>query len=374
MSAPHRATLGPLDRLLDSRLIAALTSPRHVDAYLELVDPLWSLRECRARIVGVRRETPDMVTLELAPNSRFPGYSAGEWVTLTASVNGSRVTRCFSLASAPSGGGSLELSIRVRPDGALTHWVGNGAKVDDIVLLGMPEGEFVLPSDLPERLTLISGGSGITPCMSILREVIARSLTTQVTFVHFARTYEDVPFLQELRAIAAKASHVKLVLVMTRCEPEGSDLSGHATPALLGSLDAASAEGHVYVCGPMGLVDAVSDHFAPLVADGRLHVERFTAPVRAQLPLSTDNSPRRIAFLKSGVIASGDGSLPLLMEAEAAGLSPTHGCRMGICQSCRCTKTAGVVRDVITGELLDESVTDIRICISTPVTDVTLDL
>lgn len=375
MSTPRTARLGPLDRMLDSRLIAALTSPRHVDAYLELVDPLWSLRECRARVVEVRPAARDLVTVVLAPNSLFPGHRAGQWVTLTATVGGVRRSRCFSIASAPSDDGRIELTLRVRPDGAVSRWVGSDAKTGDIVVLGEPSGDFVLPEPAPERVLLVSGGTGITPCTSILRDVIARSLPIEVTFLHFARSYEDVPFLDELRALAAAHANVKLALSVTREAPREGDLHGHLDDAMLAAVAPSAASGHVYVCGPTALVEAMQTRFAPLAEDGRFHVEHFTAPVRALDAASADaDTPRRVAFRKSGVLAPGDGRRSLLVQAEAAGLSPEHGCRMGICHSCRCGKSAGVVRDMVSGELLDETVTEIRLCVSTPVTDVTLDL
>lgn len=376
MSALRPARLGTLDRILDSRLIAALTSPRHVDDYRELVDPIWSLRECRARVVEVRRAARDVVTLVLAPNSLFPGHRAGQWVRLTATVGGVRRTRCFSIASAPSADGRIELTLRVRPDGAVSHWAGSSARAGDLVVLGMPQGDFVLPDPAPAKLLLVSGGTGITPCASILREVITRSLSVEVTFLHFARTYDDVPFLEELRAAASQHANVKLALSLTRETPREGDLTGHLDDAMLAAIAPEAGSGHVYVCGPTALVDAMQARFGSLADEGRFHVERFTAPVRAlDLEAAPDaDAPRRLAFRRSGVLAPGDGKRSLLVQAEAAGLSPEHGCRMGICQSCRCGKSAGVVRDLVSGELLDETVTEIRLCVTTPVTDVTLDL
>jgi len=66
--------------------------------------------------------------------------------------------------------------------------------------------------------------------------------------------------------------------------------------------------------------------------------------------------------------------MPLLEQAEDAGLSPEHGCRMGICNTCTCLKTAGVVRNVITGERSSANAERIRICVSVPVGDVAIDL
>ncbi len=47
---------------------------------------------------------------------------------------------------------------------------------------------------------------------------------------------------------------------------------------------------------------------------------------------------------------------------------------MGICNTCSCRKTAGTVRNVITGEISNAGDEQIRICVSVPVGDVELDL
>ena len=64
----------------------------------------------------------------------------------------------------------------------------------------------------------------------------------------------------------------------------------------------------------------------------------------------------------------------LLEQAEAAGLTPESGCRMGICYSCTCKKTAGKVRDLRTGEISSGDEEDIQLCVSVPVGTVTLDI
>jgi len=62
------------------------------------------------------------------------------------------------------------------------------------------------------------------------------------------------------------------------------------------------------------------------------------------------------------------------VQAEGAGLRPRSGCRMGICRSCTCRKQSGAVKNLLTGEITAEPDEDIRLCISAPVSDVTLDL
>ena len=64
----------------------------------------------------------------------------------------------------------------------------------------------------------------------------------------------------------------------------------------------------------------------------------------------------------------------LLEQAEEAGLSPEFGCRMGICHTCSCRKTAGRVKNLSTGEVSSSDDEEIQICISAPLGDVVVDL
>lgn len=73
-----------------------------------------------------------------------------------------------------------------------------------------------------------------------------------------------------------------------------------------------------------------------------------------------------------GVRAGGGGSL--LEQLEQAGERPAYGCRMGICNRCRCRKLAGVVENVTTGARSGEGGEEIKLCVSRAATDLELDL
>ena len=91
--------------------------------------------------------------------------------------------------------------------------------------------------------------------------------------------------------------------------------------------------------------------------------------------LGARRRPRRgeLSFARSGERIANSGR-SLLEQAEEAGLSPEFGCRMGICHTCTCRKTAGTVRNLVTGEVSSAEDEEIQICVSAPVGDVVLDL
>jgi ferredoxin len=80
-----------------------------------------------------------------------------------------------------------------------------------------------------------------------------------------------------------------------------------------------------------------------------------------------------VAFADSGVEVTDDGR-SLLEQAEAAGLNPQSGCRMGICHTCTRRKTSGAVKNRITGAVSAADEEDVQICVSVPVGDVELAL
>ena len=100
------------------------------------------------------------------------------------------------------------------------------------------------------------------------------------------------------------------------------------------------------MCGPPALIEAVRAVWAQ---DGLADppVETFTPPA---LAFDLDGAEGTVRFTSSGREVANSG-LPLLEQAEDAGLAPEHGCRMGICNTCSCRKSAGTVRNVISGAL-----------------------
>ena len=366
-----RAVLRGARRALRSEVLAVATAPHGVDRYLEQVRPSWTTDEGRARVVAVRRETPDVVTLVLRPGPGWPGGEAGQHVSLGVEVDGRRRTRSFSLASsAHRTDGCVEITVKAHTDGLVSRHLVDHARPGLTVALSDPAGDFTLPPVRPARLLLLSGGSGITPVMALLRTLLDEGHREPVTFLHYARTAEDVIFAAELDEIARTRPSVTVQVVLTGPRalaapgPHGRFCAGHLDA--LGDL----TEVEAFACGPTGLVDAVLDHWATAGATERLHVERFTLP--APVP-DAGGVGASVHLTGTGTRLVSDGR-PLLDQAEAAGLTPSSGCRMGVCHTCTRQKASGVVRDLRTGALSSSDAEPIQICVSVPTGDVAVDL
>ncbi|AQT78083.1 hypothetical protein B1R94_00775 [Mycolicibacterium litorale] len=343
-------------KVLRSPLVDLLTGPHGVDRYTELVDPIWTT-DARARVVDVRRSTPRSVTLLLEPNAAVVSHRAGQHVNLTVEIDGRRHTRCYSPASA-EGAALIELTIGSHDGGLVSNHLYRHARPGMVLGLSEPAGEFLLPAPRPRRVLFVSGGSGITPVMSMLRTLLAEGHDGEIAFVHYARTPAEACYRTELAEMAATG--VRVLHGYTRSP--GGELDGRFG---LEHLKIAMAEPDaVYVCGPPALVDAVRDHCPNALS------ESFV-PVPFVLPDTPSGG--RITFRDSAIETTDDGR-PLLDQAEAAGLTPTSGCRMGICHTCTRRKHRGAVRNLTTGTVSTADEEDVQICVSVPVGDVELAL
>lgn len=342
------------DRVLRSPLVDLLTGPHGVDRYTELVDPIWTQGNARARVLAVRRLTPRSVTLILEPNQAFTGHRAGQHINLTVEIDGRRRTRPYSPASA-EGSPHIELTIGRHDGGLVSTYLNDHARPGMIVGLDSVGGDFVLPEVRPRRILLVSGGSGITPVMSMLRTLRNDRFDGEVAFVHYARSAQEACYRTELGAMP----DVHVLHGYTR-ETAGTDLDGRFGPAHLAA--AMPEPDAVFVCGPPQLVDAVREHCENVISESFVP-PAFTAAASGGL----------VAFTDSNVAVADDGR-PLLEQAEQAGLNPESGCRMGICHSCTRRKTRGAVKNLITGAVSSADEEDVQLCVSAPVGDVDIAL
>ena len=351
-------------RVLGSDLVDLLTGPHGVDRYTELVEPTWT-KQARAKVVDVRRTTPRSVTLTLAPNDAFTDshtFKAGQFVNVTVEIDGRKHSRCYSPANA-EWSTHLELTIGYHDGGLVSTYLYEQARPGMVVGLDGLGGDFVLPVKRPRRILLISGGSGITPVMAMLRTLVSerhvRFRAGEIAFVHYARSAAEACYHEELAALKGERG-VRVLHGYTRSE--GGDLVGRfGAEHLAAAMPSPDA---VFVCGPTSLVEAVREHCE------NVYTESFVPPV---IEAPANPSGGRVTFADSGVDVIDDGR-SLLEQAESAGLTPENGCRMGICHTCTRTKTAGTVRNLITGAVSTGCDEDVQICVSVPVGDVDLKL
>jgi ferredoxin-NADP reductase len=234
----------------------------------------------------------------------------------------------------------------------LTH----KARVGTIVGLGGVEGDFTLPDETPEKLLFISAGSGITPIMSMLRSLDHHDEMNDVVLIHSAKDEDDVIFGDQLRELEKKHDGFKL-------HEQHTGSMGRFDPAKhFDEICPDWKERVTFLSGPEGMLDAVEEHFDEHDCCDQLHMERF----QPKLGGGEEGEGGTIKFLESDCETEADGSTPILVAGEEAGLELPYGCREGICHTCVGELCSGKLRDLRNGKVYGNEGENIRTCISAP--------
>lgn len=341
-----------------------------LDPLTETINPMWVQAYTPARVERIVAETPDTKTFVLTPAKRWAGFKAGQHVNIGTDVNGIRRTRTFSLSSSPllwQSQRQITLTIKRLPGGLITNWLHDSLAEGEVIGLTEAFGDFLIPEPA-KPLLYIAGGSGITPILSQLETMAAQDYQAPVTVLYFVRTQDDVIARAALTALTERWPALTLTIIATN--------QGQA-PRYLKDSDLEPVAGlkgrQVYLCGPKGLMDLAHDLLDQRgVKERQIHSTFFAPPVQAQLDRGQLGG--EVAFTRSDLNVGSEGDASLLEIAEAAGLKPRHGCRMGICHQCSCRKTSGTVVNRLTGKVSSPGEETVQLCISVPQGAVALNL
>lgn len=348
-----------------ARLLGRLTTPLDADAYLSLVNPRWGTR-LRGVIERVSPVTDSAATVSIRPGVRWGGHRPGQFVTVGVDVDGVRHQRCYSLTSLPSTRGLIDITVQAHEGGTVSTHLVHDARPGDVVQLSQADGDFTLPDRIPDRLLFVTGGSGITPIIGMLRWLATQGRRPDTVLLHHATAAQRCLFLDELDEMGRAQDWLRVTTTFTG-EPGGRRLDGRR----LDELCTDWRDRDAYVCGPTTLLDVAADNWDAAGRLDQLHVERFTPDLL--LPPHDDRAGTSVArFAASDVDVLADPGTPLLEVAEDAGLTPPAGCRMGICRTCSTRLEQGCVRDLRDGRILSAG-QHVQLCVSAAAGDVVLD-
>lgn len=378
---PHGRRL--FQRPLLQRIARTLLAPDAFDFWVSRLSPNWSWERPLARIVSRRAESGDSFTLLLQPNRHWRGFQPGQHLNIGAEIDGTRITRSYSLSDAPRADGRIAITIKAMPGGKLSQHLCHTARIGEVLTLYAAFGEMTLPPTPEGAWLFLAAGSGITPLMAMIRAQAASDMPVPLALIYWARTRDELCFVEELRALAARQPNFRVDFMLTRDAAANDADAGDANVGDIshGRIDARSLsmlapdlhQRRVFACGPDGFVAAARALAADRAAAFRS--EAFTPPSRAVFE-DEGEAPGyvRITLANSGRTLDVPRGTSLLTALEDAGLKPASGCRMGICNTCACGKRAGSTRHLHTGDIEHEPVSALRLCVNSAGSDLILDL
>ncbi len=392
----------------------------------------WTSGSTIVRLVKRVAETHDVNTFEFeAVDGADFAYLPGQSATLTLQIEGEAVRRTYTISSSPSRPERLHFTIKRVPGGLVSNWLADNAEPGMEIDIRGPGGKFSIANEKPAKVLLLSGGSGVTPMLSMSRYCHDLGLDTDVVFWHGARTPADLICADELQVYARRMRAFRAVYCMSGDDPDWKGLRGYFCSEALFASVPDFEQRTVYLCGPVPFMEAAKGVFRDAGFDmSRFHFESFgggsrpkKAPpvtagqsIKAMLPnpsalrtsmaselpetrppvpriqhLPAQLTPNRALpavgaepepSTPSWKVTVNDTTLlvatdvPLLDALEDAGIDVESSCRSGSCGSCRARCTRGKVTFDNAGGLDpdDESAGYVLLCVGNATSDIHLEL
>lgn len=340
---------------------------------------VWHKGKINLEIVAIKEETHDVKTFRFIANPpAFFNYKPGQFITLELMINDKRVLRSYTISSSPVRSQFLEITVKRVEGGLVSNWLCDNAYVGMTLSAKGPNGKFSCTIHPSEKLLFLSGGSGITPMMSMSRWLAQTGATCDVVFFHNAHSKRDIIFRHEIKYLEKALPGFKAHISLTRNPPEipWDGLTGRIDLNMIEEIAPDYRERRIFVCGPAGFMNKVKEVLTVCGFDvqNQYHQESFGAAKKAKKPVEAKPTEEEVIttmveapekpknkapaskekvftftsvhFAESQIeVFGGDMDVPLLELAEEIGIDIPNSCRSGSCGSCKAIKMFGKVTE-----------------------------
>ena len=347
-----------------------------------LIDTLHPAR-VELEVAAILPETPSARTLRLvSPDGYLPPFQAGQYVNLFLEVGGVRTSRPYSISSSPTQAGHWDLTVRRVADGFASDYLLDEVRPGDILQSTSPAGTFAYnPLFHGRDLVFLAGGSGITPFMSMIREVTDRGLKRNIRLVYGSRTPDDVIFRQELEEIAGRHPNITCDVVISEPPTGYEGRTGFLSADRIRECIGEVGDQMFYLCGPEAMYAFCESELEALgVPRRRVRKEVFGPPrdVTRQpgWPEGLSADAAFTATLEGGRKVAVRAGEPLMNSLEREGIVMPSQCRVGECSLCRTRLVSGRVYQPPGVRLRrsDRQFGYIHPCLAYPISDLELGL
>ena len=329
--------------------------------WLQKINPLWSMNQPLAKVVKKQIVAKDMVSLILQCNRHVQRGVAGQHHPVTVEIAGRHYERTYSLMQLDAD--HLCLTVKKIDQGLVSSWLVEQAKVGDIVYLGQPYGDMQQHIQTP-NLLLLAAGSGITPMLSLIESLsqTKQFSTTSVQLMYWVKTQADAAYAEYFKETAENFPHFSYQVFYTQAQDQRLN-QVHVDQ--LGNLDNTT----VYACGPSGfaaMAESLFNHAAAIQTEA-FSLSQFDTD-------ATDTGFINVILTQSNKTLAIPKGQSILSSLEQQGIKPKHGCRMGICNKCACSKVQGSTKNLLNGSANHEPSQLLKICVNSAQSDLVIDL
>lgn len=284
----------------------------------------------------------------VSENGYLPPFEAGQYINIFTEIDGVRTSRPYSISSSPKQRAYYEITIARIKDGFVSDFFLDDVKVGDRFEANGPAGVFRFQPVFHSRKSLfLAGGSGITPFLSMIREIVDAALDRDVVMLYGCRSSKVALYDEELRAYSEKYPNFKYHLVVSEDDDSWNGEIGFIDRNLIMRLVPDYAERTCYICGPQVMNDFCKKELEDLgLPEKQIRREMFGTRRDIQ---NEPGWPENLTGDEVFNVKIGERIIPaksgesLLTALERSGVRMNVCCRSGECSLCRVKLVGGKV-------------------------------
>ncbi|WP_349962801.1 FAD-binding oxidoreductase [Rhizobium sp. ZPR3] len=301
--------------------------------------------------IDVHQETHDVKSFTFAsPEGKHFNFDAGQYFLFDFPMGSDGEARCYSISSSPHRGNAFTVTVKRVPGGKVSNWLHDNMAAGMTVRGQGPLGHFIRPKGEKTKLLLLSGGSGITPVMSITRDLADRYELSDIVFLHAARTPSDLIFRHDLSGLATRMKGLRLQFLPETVagEPTWPGLTGRISLEYLKLAVPDIAERIVMCCGPAPFMAAARAITTALGVPSTNYIEEsFDAAVIDEPGLDVEQQPAQkvyqVEFSKQKRTLQVSSDQTVLAAAKKGSIRLPSSCSNGVCGTCKSKLVSGSV-------------------------------
>lgn len=305
------------------------------------------------RCVSTRDETPSIRTFRLRPPGAPVAFVPGQALVLRVPLPDGPVWRSFTISGET--GGDLEVTIKARAAGGATRWLRDNLTEGVAIDARAPRGVFTLALRGNERLAFVSGGSGATPMIAMLRRLAATDPAADVAWFHAAHDPDEVLFAGELAGLQERMPGLAVSVAVSRPAPGWFGHKGRISRRMVAAALADFGRREVFCCGPEGFMrEARMIHRAEGGDVAQFHTESFGAAVPVAAAVEPPPGGPVFGLRVNGRAIAIAPTETVLQASLRQGIVIPCGCGQGMCGTCMVRLVSGDVVATPNGGLTPE--------------------
>jgi len=313
-----------------------------------------------------------LLSFEVTKDLRsFFEFTSGQYITLKSEINGEELRRSYSICTSPDEN-KLSVVVKAIENGIFSNFIKDKVEIDDYLEVNSPEGKFIYNTskDVAKNIFLIAAGSGITPIISIVKNILHNEPLSTITLLFANKQIEDVIFYNELKSLESQfCEKLKIIYIFSRKDYDDHHF-GRIDHGFLNNIIHQELNfvnfSEFYTCGPEEMVKNIHNYLHSIGISKEI--------IKSELFYSLENEKELEKIITENA-DSGETKVEVIIDQESyhvtidhtknlleslldKGLDVPYSCKKGNCSSCVGKIISGSVEMKNTDILMDYEIED----------------